>query len=172
MKFRIGDLVTRPYNVHEHDYDNKRSVRIKGVDESARIAPHTLVGTVIFTYRDFTCMEGMEGQEHTHNEIYDVIWRNWVHPRTLVCKPTKIEYGLLEHGIQLIEPKIHSIAEIKYVAKNMHAEMRRRKLSTDPMIHFQAEQMELQLNALGWVVKKMPKYLEHFEKGGQLDTRS
>lgn len=171
MKFHIGDLVTRPADVHDHDYDNKRSVRIKDVDGAARVGPHTLIGIVVYTHRDYTCMKGMEGQEHTHQEAYDVVWRNWINPSTLEWRPGHLQKGFLEHGLQLIESRTYSVPEIVYVAKNMQTEILKRKLSGNPMLIVQADQISMQLNVLGWVVKKMPIYLMQFQKGGKLDNR-
>ncbi len=171
MKFHIGDLVTRPMDVHGHDYDNKRAVRIKGVDEPARIGPHTLIGTIIDFERDHMCMKGMDGQEHTHEITYDVVWRNWVGGEWPIPRYGHVQRGFLEHGLTLVEPRMYSITEIRYVANNMNAEIVKRKLSKDPMLNFQGEQMYLQLNALGWVVKRLPYYLAQFQKGGNLDTK-
>ncbi len=171
MKFHIGDLVTRPMDVYEHDYENKRTVRIKGVDEPARIGPHTLIGTVIDFERDHMCMKDMDDQEHMHEMTYDVVWRNWVGGDWPILRYGHVQRGFLEHGLTLVEPRMFSITEIRYVANNMNTEIRKRQLSEDPMLNHQGDQMVMQLNTLGWVVKRLSHYLVQFQKGGNLDIK-
>ena len=167
MKFHIGDLVTRPSDVHDHE--NRRIVRHKNEIEK-RIGPKLLIGTIIRAYNDYVCMEGMEGQEHSHDEeMYDVVWRNWT-DNGGNWDSGHIGKGFFNYGITLVESRMKSIAEINYVIRNLFSEMVKKYITDNDSPIKQVPMIKMQINTLRWALGKEPKYFAPLEKGGALDV--
>lgn len=171
MKFNVGDLVTRPHNIDNREYTNRRKVRIKGSKEVKRKGPNILIGTIIDIEYEIVYLhkdrDNPEGGEYKEIITYSVVWRNW--EDSGICRTGHIQRGFLEHTIQRVFPRMRTISEIMYVAKNLATQAREKQLSENELIRGQVPYITMQINTLRWVIGKELEYFRPLEKGGRLD---